>query len=333
VSLIRRLLAVGLVVVVLGGAAGGYLAFRRPAPGPEVEVVVASGLTTLQIADQLTEADVIGSVLGFRVMSRARGLDGKIAAGRYELRRGMGVHAALDVLAEGPVERAVSLTIPEGYALDQIAARVGDRTQINQEAFSKAAASGAVRSQIQPPAVRILEGLLFPDTYVVGEREEAEGLLRRMVSVMDERIASLDWSALEARGLSRYEGIIVASLVEREARVPEDRAKVAAVIYNRLAKGMKLQIDITALYGTDHKVPTRRDLERESPYNTYLIEGLPPTPIASPGMDALRAAAEPASIDALYYVVVDPSGRHAFTASYAEFQRLLSRRPPEVRGG
>ena len=94
----------------------------------------------------------------------------------------------------------------------------------------------------------------------------------------------------------------------------EDRAKVAAVIYNRLAKGMRLQIDITALYGLDeHKVPTRADLRRESPYNTYLIDGLPPTPIANPGLESIQAALHPADIDAIYYVVIDPSGKHGFT--------------------
>jgi len=86
------------------------------------------------------------------------------------------------------------------------------------------------------------------------------------------------------------------------------------------------------LYGTDHKVPTRRDLERRSPYNTYIIDGLPPTPIANPGLASIEAALDPEPIDALYYVVVDPSGKHAFTADYDEFQRLLSRRPAEVRG-
>jgi UPF0755 protein len=121
-----------------------------------------------------------------------------------------------------------------------------------------------------------------------------------------------------------YEVVIIASLIEEEARIPEDRPKVAAVIYNRLAREMNLQIDATVLYALPrHKERlTYEDLETPSPYNTYLHPGLPPTPIASPGLASLEAALQPADADYLYYVVIDDSGRHAFTASYEEFLRF-----------
>jgi UPF0755 protein len=152
-----------------------------------------------------------------------------------------------------------------------------------------------------------------------------------MVAEFEKRTEGLDWSVPERRGLSRYDALIIASLVEREAKVEGDRPKIAAVIYNRLKRGMRLQIDITALYGLDtHKVPTREDLRRESPYNTYLIDGLPPTPIASPGLASIQAVLKPAYTSAIYYVVTDPSGRHSFTDDPAEFERLKQRRPAEV---
>ncbi|MEX0875175.1 MAG: endolytic transglycosylase MltG [Actinomycetota bacterium] len=327
----RRLLIAAVALVVLAVAAGSFLFLYRPSPGRAVEVEVVSGATTKQVADLLSSNDVIDSTVFFRVMARVRGLDGVLQAGRYEMARGMGVQAALDVLSKAPIEKGVTVPIPEGFSLRQIAERMDARTQIVQADFVTAATNGSVRASIQPPGVNTLEGLLFPETYFVGERESAAGLARRMVEQFEQRTRSLDWSFPEGQGLSKYQTLVIASLVEREARVDEDRSKVSAVIYNRLAKGMRLQIDITALYGLDeHKVPTRADLQRPSPYNTYLIDGLPPTPIASPGLDSIEAALHPASGDWIYYVVIDPSGKHGFTNSPEEFERLKQQRPPEV---
>lgn len=332
--MIRRLLAIGVVLAVLAAGAGAFFVLWRPVAGEPVDIDVAVGATTKQIAAQLDQEDVIGSTYWFRTMAWLRRLEGRIQAGRYEMNRRMGVQGALDVLSRRPVERGVVVTVPEGFSLRQIAARLGARTQVTEGDFLNVATSGGVRASIQPPAVATLEGFLFPETYFVGEKETADGLAHRMVATFEEATTGLDWSVPESRGLSRYQALVIASLVEREAKVPEDRDKVAAVIYNRLAKGMRLQIDITALYGLDeHKVPTQADLRRPSPYNTYLIDGLPPTPIANPGLESVRAALRPAAIDALYYVVVDPSGRHGFTADPQEFERLKRQRPAEVRGG
>ena len=328
--MIVRLVGVAAVVVVLVAATGAVLAFRRPTPGEPVPVVIEQGASTAAIAQRLADLDVISSSLGFRLMARIRGLDGSIRAGSYELRRGMGVHAALDRLSEGSVDPSVAVTIPEGFTVQQVVAKLADASHLSREAL--AAGSAGVRGPFQPDGIDNVEGFLFPDTYRVADDDEPVAVLQQMVDVFSSRTATLSWVYPEARGLSRYDALIIASLIEREAKVDEDRRKVSAVIYNRLERGMRLQIDITALYGTDHKVPTRRDLERRSPYNTYIIDGLPPTPIANPGLASIEAALDPEPIDALYYVVVDPSGKHAFTADYDEFQRLLSRRPAEVRG-
>lgn len=329
---IRRLLLAGVLLAVILGAIAAY-AGLRPGSG-SLEVVVPRGATTNEVGRILEREGVIGSDSWFEIAVWLRRMEGKIQAGRYTLRRGMGVVSVLGALSDGPVEKGTGVTVPEGFSVRQIAERVERSTSISAEAFLQAAASGKVRSSIHPAGVTSLEGFLFPETYFVSENETAESLLRRMVEEFDRRTAELDWSYPESKGLSRFDVVTMASLVEREARVEEDRAKIAAVIYNRLAEGMRLQIDITALYGLDeHKVPTRADLRRPSPYNTYLIDGLPPTPIASPGLDAIKAVLNPAEIDALFYVVIDPSGRHGFTRSPAEFERLKQRRPPEVRGG
>lgn len=326
--MIRKIVLGALTLGVVAAALGGFM-FFRPGSGTR-EVVIPSGATTVQIGQILEREGVIGSDSLFETVVWLRRLEGRLQAGRYELRSGMGLLAALNALASGPDEKGTGITVPEGFSVRQISQRVGARTHIAEQDFL-AATNTTVRARIQPPNVTTLEGFLFPETYFISNQETAQSLVRRMVAQFDARTADLDWSYATSRGLSPYQAVIIASLVEREARVPEDRAKIAAVIYNRLQSGMRLQIDITALYGLDeHKVPTRADLRRESPYNTYLIDGLPPTPIASPGLEAINAALRPDPTDALYYVVIDPSGKHGFTNSPEEFERLKQRRPPEV---
>jgi UPF0755 protein len=329
--MMRRVIGLSGVFVLLVVIVFGYVYVHRPAPGEPIVVEIASGSTTLQIAEKLQSEGVIGSTLGFRIAAKLRGLDGKIKSGRYELNKGMGVQAALDVLSRAPVEKGVAITFPEGFSLRQVAARVGARTQIKATDFLTAATNGTVRAPTEPPSVHTLEGFLFPETYVINERETAPDVLKRMVEEFDQRTSGLDFGFPTSRGLSNYQALIVASLIEREARLDEDLPKVAAVIYNRLAKKMRLQIDITAIYDLpQHKVPTRADLRRPSPYNTYLIDGLPPTPIANPGEASIDAALHPAPIDAIYYVVCEQSGRECFTNSAQEFERLKARRPAEV---
>jgi UPF0755 protein len=301
--------------------------------GAPVTVDVAPGETTGQIAAQLSADGVIANTLWFRVLAKLRSVDGHIQAGRYRLRKGMGAQAALDVLRGSAGAAGVEVTVPEGFTLRQIALRLEARTKISAAAFFAVGTNGSVRAEIEPPDVTALEGLLFPQTYVVTSRDTATTVAQKMVDEFSKATSSLDWSYPVSKGLSRYQAVIIASLIEREAKVPEDRAKVAAVIYNRLARRMRLQIDATALYGLpEHKVPTLADLRRPSPYNTYLIPGLPPRPIANPGLPSLDAAVHPAQIDALYYVVCAPTGRHCFTNSPAEFERLKRLQPAETRG-
>jgi UPF0755 protein len=176
-----------------------------------------------------------------------------------------------------------------------------------------------------PKGTKSLEGFLFPKKYEFEAGSTADAVIKRLLAQFKLEVRDLPWSAYKQLGLKRpYDVVIVASMIEREARFPEDRPKIARVIYNRLSKGMPLQIDATVEYalGTYKSRLTLEDLKVESPYNTYLHRGLPPTPIANPGLASLEAALSPAKGKWLYYVVIDAQGHHAFTASYDEFIKL-----------
>jgi UPF0755 protein len=166
--------------------------------------------------------------------------------------------------------------------------------------------------------------MILPETYFVEDKDTEKTLLTRMVGALDQAAIELDIENASARlGITPYEALIVASLIEEEAKVDEDRGQIARVIYNRLEEGMPLGIDATILYAQDRiggKV-LYRDLEVASPYNTYKTVGLPPTPIASPGRESIEAALNPPPGPWLYYVLADANGKHAFATTSAEFER------------
>jgi UPF0755 protein len=191
--------------------------------------------------------------------------------------------------------------------------------------FLELAKSGQIRSDYEPPDVNPaagLEGLLFPDTYDFRRTDDESVILQRMVDRFDEVAASINLNQLAAsRGVTPYQVVVVASIVEREAKVPEDRGMVAQVIYNRLKQGMFLQFDSTVVYALGNNITgvvSNKDTQVDSPYNTYKNKGLPPTPIAAPGKASLLAALNPTTGPWLYFVVVDPSGKAAFATTFAE---------------
>ncbi len=182
--------------------------------------------------------------------------------------------------------------------------------------------SGDVETSLaQMPAEPTLanwEGLLFPDTYEFASSAEPVDILQRLASTMEQRVGSIDWANLESAGMTPYDGLKIASLIESEAQLDEERPTVSSVIHNRLNMGMKLDIDATVLYALGTDDPAQFDREVDSPYNTYLVNGLPPTPISTPGRASLNAAAAPAQTDFLYYVLSDLEGHHAFAATLDE---------------
>ncbi len=301
-------------------------------PGSDVTVTIEKDSGTEGVARVLDEADVIESARVFRYWTKIQG-KGPYQAGTYTLQQGSSYEQVATLLTKGPEISVQRLTIPEGQTLAQISERVGKLPGRDAATFLKLATEqgdSRVKSPLQPPEVTNLEGLLFPSTYFVGEKDDERRILQKMVDAMTSVTTRLDVAGrARARNVSPFQLLTVASLVEREAKVQEDRPKVAQVVYNRLAKGQKLQIDATVIYAQGQSGKKTRvlnsDLKAPGPYNTYEVVGLPPTPIAGPGEASIEAALEPEPGTFLFYVVVDKDGRHAFANTGAEHQRNIER--------
>jgi UPF0755 protein len=325
----------GVLVVVLLLAGGAVLWVKQQIdpsgpPGEAVTVKVERGMSVSDVGELLEKEGVITSARIFRLYTKLNGT-GAVQAGDYTFHRNESMGEVTKALAKGPlVDAPIVLTIPEGLKLEQVADRVGELPGRSAERFLEVARSGAVRSQYQPAGSTNLEGLLMPETYHIGKNDDETAILRRLVDAFDSTATSLGLAtAAEKLKITPYQAVIIASMVEREGRVPEDRGQIAQVIYNRLARGMRLQIDATVLYalgakGESKEIVLFSDLEVNSPYNTYKIDGLPPGPIASPGKAALEATLRPTAGPWLYYVVVEENGKHGFATTNEEFNRLIA---------
>lgn len=317
-----------LVMVLLLVGGGGFYLWATGASGESrpVTLEIPEGATTSEIAALLQERKVVRSGFAFRVAARLRGQGSSIGAGRYALQTNISVQEALDVLEEGPIVETFTVTIPEGLRVEQVAERVAEDLGLDRKEFLASAKSGShALPPYLPEGSPSVEGFLFPKTYEFVTDVSEDQVIQRLLEQFEEEVGGLDWSAREGLGFSPYEQVIIASLIEREAKVDEERAKIASVIYNRLREEMLLQIDATVEYALpEHKNRlTYEDYEYPSPYNTYLHPGLPPTPIASPSLASIKAALRPAKTDLLFYLVVDPeTGRHAFAETYQEFLNL-----------
>jgi UPF0755 protein len=289
-------------------------------PGQAVTIIVSSGQSSVEIGRALRDAEVIDSVNRFRDVAQERGLDSLLKPGTYKLVTGMDIDAVLDILAKGP-STGVPFTIPEGYTVAQIVDTIAATRQFTKAEVEKALKSKHLIVPHRPKGVTSLEGLLFPDTYGIEPDDTAIGVIQDMLDQLEVVLSRYQLSTAPQK-LSPYQLLIVASMIEREAKVAADRPKIAAVIYNRLAAGKRLEVDATVQYAVGRTRLTARDLQASSPYNTYVHVGLPPTPIAAPGEAAIRAALQPADGDWTYYVLASKDGAHAFTNSYQEFLQL-----------
>lgn len=292
-------------------------------PGTEVAITIPEGATTSDIADLLDGEDVVSDARVFRYYVALQG-GGPFQAGEYVLAENSAMGEVVDVLDEGPEQRFDRLTVPEGLTFDEVVGKVGELERFSGDRFRQMAEDGTVRSRYLPAGVDVLEGVLFPDTYQIAETEDEEAVLGRMVQTFDQVASEIGYDrALAATGRSPYEVIIVASLVEAEAKVDADRAKIARVIYNRLEKDIPLGIDATIYYALGRKGGslTQSDLAVNSPYNTREVMGLPPTPVAIPGRASLEAALNPEPGAWVFYVLADESGVHAFSETSDQFAR------------
>jgi len=324
---VRRLLAAAAVLAL------AYLAWyheiHAPLRGPyqpPQPFVVAQGASADAIGRQLQGLGLVRHPLVFRALVRLRAVGGRLRAGEYSLEGPLSLSEILEKLLRGDVARR-PLTFPEGRSLEEMASLLAGQG-LDPAAFLKAARDAAPIRDLDPGA-RDLEGYLFPDTYDVSQAPGAAALLvQRMVQRFRE-VVEPELPAAAARSLGVRELVTLASLVELETARPEERPRIAAVFLNRLERGMRLQTDPTVIYalrkagGYDGNI-RRKDLEIDSPYNTYRYAGLPPGPIASPGREALLAVLHPAPVPDLYFVSRN-DGSHQFSRTLAEHERAVDR--------
>lgn len=341
------------VVLLVGVAAALWYVDTRVEPlfgggqveaGQAVEVTVAPGTSVRAVGDDLADLGVVPSALRFRMAAEEAELAASLQPGTFQLETGMGNDAAIEALAAGPADGndGSRFTVQEGLTVGQTLARLADQfDDLDVDDFrdvldTRLAAGGDEDGVLSLPAwvpepaergeevIEPFEGLLFPQTYDVGEVATALEVLQRMVDQLAsvaEDVPAEEQAALEERGLSRYEGLVLSSLIERETRVDDERELVSGVIAGRFEDGMRLDIDATALYALGE--PTDQvaniDTSVDSPYNTYRIDGLPPTPISGVGRASFAAAYRPADTPARYYVL-DPAcdGTHRFGETLEE---------------
>jgi len=306
----RRLIAGAVAVIAMT-----MLSCRGSGSG-EVRVLVPRGATLRVAAESLAKAGVVQNATAFRLYGMLRGSDRSIRAGTYVFKRGTSWGEVLDDLRGGKgLEHAI--TIPEGWSLIQIVPQLARVLEVPVDSVRAAVRDTALLHRLDVPTPT-LEGYLFPDTYVFPDGTTARAAIRVMVERF-ERVWQPEWNArLQALAMSRHDVMALASIVEKEARLPEERPVIAAVYLNRLKAGMLLQADPTVQYALGKHVARVlfKDLEVESPYNTYKHTGLPPGPIASPGKPAIVAALNPANVPYTYFVA-HPDGHHEFTTNFA----------------
>jgi UPF0755 protein len=346
---IATLAAASLLVVAVLVGGGVVLWLTRQInppgdPGERVNVTIDRGDTLYTLSKRLERQGIITNAKVFRwYVSHKNGLTP--TPGYYTVRKRDNLGNILKVLRTSPAQTFDKVTFPEGFTLDQVAKRLSSKvTRLSSVKFLQAASGGGVRSVFQPDGVTSMEGLVFPDTYQVAGNEDETKVLQRLVRQM-ERVGlreGLD-KAQDKVGHSPYEVLIVASLIEREAKLDVDRAKIARVIYNRLDAEKELEIDASLYYGHDASEPFDSLRNLESPYNLYKVKGLPPTPIASPGAASIHAALYPAAdppqsscpadpkgkkvvaCHYLYYVLIDKDGHHAFAATLEEHNKNVAK--------
>jgi len=346
-NMVALLFIAVLVAGVVGYGAHKYWYLQQVNPSGQAD---ASELFQVTENDDLSTLSKRLKIEGFIVndsvfrsyASSEGGLE--IIPGYYTLRPQDHMGNILRVLRTPPNDTLSKVTFPEGFTIAQIAERLNQGVpSIDAEDFlaktgDTKMTTSAVRSVYQPASVTSLEGLLFPDTYLISGDKSATQVAQEMLKLMERvgRQEGLD-DSLNLVGRSPYEVLIIASIIEREAKVPQDRPKIARVIYNRLTLGMPLEIDATLFYKQNSELSFPALKAIDTPFNTYLYTGLPPTPISNPGRDSIAAALSPAPNPSagnalcleiqdgspciyLYYVLSDKDGNHKFAATFSQHQ-------------
>lgn len=314
-----------LLVLSVSGLLGVYYYITSvPAVTSDTVVDIPKGSGLKGISAQLEREGVIKSGGIFMLYVVGKGWQGRLKAGEYEFKRGSTMSEVAAKLAEGDVVLH-KVTIPEGLTAKEIAVLLGKNGVIDPDGFLTATRDPALLKILPGRSVTGLEGYLFPDTYTYTKGVTPEEFVRMMIDRFNKVYSSL--AGLRRRvNLTDNEVITLASIIEKETGAPAERPMISAVFHNRLKLGMKLDSDPTVIYGLGEDFDgnlTRADLATMTQYNTYLIKGLPPGPICNPGMESIKAALSPASVDYIYFVSRG-DGTHYFSDNYAEHQRAVS---------
>lgn len=337
-------LALTILIVAVAGAASLALYARhllQPMPPSEqaVRITIQPGTGSQQIVAQLQQAGIIRSAKLFSYYLKYKNQGNKFQAGEYDLQPGITLDAIIDALNQGLTvkEQGIKFTIPEGYTVKQIADKLQQQFGTDPAKFMAAVqqyrgftAKSYAFIPVNLQITNRLEGYLFPETYEWSKDIQVEEMIDRMMLELDKKLALLpdDWQQKMAeRGQTFHQMMTIASLIEREVVLEEERPLVGGVIYHRLQKGMPLQIDATIQYLFDKPKDRlfEKDLQLESPYNTYLHAGLPPGPIASPSLSSIKSAIYPTSTNFLFYVTKkDGSKGHLFAETFEQHQQNIA---------
>jgi len=326
---IARWIILGFAVLVLGVLGFGAwvvndLRHGVEPDGQRVRVTVAPGSAFTTVVDSLAQKNLIERAWTLKFFARATGADKKMSRGTYEFARGTAPLDILRAFVNGDI-LAVSITIPEGYNMWQVAAGF-KRAGIDSASMMSAITDTSFVRALQIPTDNV-EGYLYPDTYKVPFGSDARDIVSQMLTKFDEVWTGRFERRAQELGMSRHEVMTLASIVEAEARVPGERPLVSAVYHNRLRLGMKLDADPTVAYakGGYKGRLYYKDLELNSPYNTYRHAGLPPGPIGNAGVESIRAALYPDTSSRALFFVARGDGRHEFSATLKEHQAAIRR--------
>jgi len=322
----KKLLVLTLLLVTLLVACDTE-AMRAPVDPENTETVlvtVPSGATTTSIANLLKEENLIQGVTVFKMAAKDLGAEGKMQAGDYRFSQSMTTDEIIEKLVAGEVEvNTFTFTIPEGFEIRQIADRLAEMDLVDRDTFMALTTSGTFDYKFLDDPYN-LEGFLFPDTYEMRVGASEEEIIHRMLMRFDEVFVEAYYGRVEELGMTMNELVTLASIVEREAQAKEEFALVASVFHNRINIDMMLQSCATVQYilGERKERLTYDDIATDSPFNTYINNGLPPAPIASPGKLALESALYPAETDYFYFVVKKGgNGTHVFSRTLDEHNR------------
>ncbi len=319
----RRVVIAALTVVVVVFLWLLFQPFAGDGDG-KVRILIPKQTGVGEVAEILDNAGVVSSAFLFEVRTTVSGSRGDLKPGRYTLREGMSYGAAISALKKGPPHNVVHVVVPEGVGRIEIA-KIAKKDGISGRYMKASKRSVALdpHDYGAPKGTASLEGFLFPATYELKRGARASTFVEHQLQAFKREFKKVNLSYARSKNLTKYDVLIIASMIEREATLSKERPKVASVIYNRLKKGMPLGIDATVRFSKNNwgKPLTNSELASDSPYNTRRRTGLTPTPIGNPGLASIEAAARPAKTSYLYYVVKpNACNEHAFSSSEEQFQ-------------